>query len=48
MTEYDDKRYLELVDQLNSIISELLEMDGNDGTLIREEVDQAIANYEEK
>jgi len=42
MTPYDDDIYIQLCELLRTTINALLEMEGNDKNLIREEVDNIL------
>lgn len=44
MAEYDDQEYQRLIVQLQDTVAGILDMDGNDEKLVRQEVDNAIEN----
>lgn len=42
--EYDDNRYMAWVQELNQLVSEFLDTEGNTETTLRDEIDNAIEN----
>jgi hypothetical protein len=46
MTPYDDDAYLEWCSQLQGLVSQFLNTEGNTADSLREEVDNAIENVE--
>ena len=47
MTEYNDARYLQLLDQLQTIVIELIDMEGNDEELVKIEIDHILEAIKE-
>jgi hypothetical protein len=44
MREYDDDRYLEWVSQMEKLISEFLDTEGNTEQSLRDEIENAVEN----
>ena len=47
MEPYDDDKFMRLSMRLHDTVAEIMEMEGNDEHLVREEVDNAIENAKE-
>jgi hypothetical protein len=47
MREYDDARYLQWVRELENLVEEFLDTEGNTEDSLRDEIDNAIENVRE-